>query len=87
MSVSPIASNLPTTSCPPSAMHGGVSLQDPTSDTEDPPSITPSLSLPLTPGSFLGLEARQVQGLQACRVKFPTPVKWNRSSVSRSEVT
>ena len=53
-------------SCLPSAAHGRVSLQDLASDMKDPPSIKPLLPLSLTLGSFFGLEAGQVQGLQAC---------------------
>ena len=58
------------TPCLLSADLGMVSLQD--VDKEDSPSIKSLISLSLSLGSFFGLEAEQLQDLQACRVKPET---------------
>ena len=49
-------------SCPLSATHSKVWLQDPSC--KIPLSNKPWVSLPLSPGSFSGLESGQLQGLQ-----------------------
>ena len=51
------------------AMRNAVLLQDLASDLEAPTSVKPWMLLLLPLGSFVGLEAGQGQGLQACRVQ------------------
>ena len=60
-------------SCPPSAAHGGMSLQDPLS--KIPLFNKPLMSLSLSLSSFFGLEAGQLQDLPAFRVQPNSPAR------------
>lgn len=71
-----------------SATHDGVSPQDFASGMLGPPSIKPQMSLSLSLGSIFGLEAGQLQDLQACGcnlaigepVKRPRKLPWGLRS-------
>ena len=77
----PLSLETAAMSCPPSAAHGGVSLQHPLS--KIPLFNKPLMSLSLSMSSFFGLEAGQLQDLPAFRVQPNSPAP--RHSVNNLE--